>query len=66
MAKLKILQEKGDPYPVANPPSHSVAGRAVERRSCDESPRQGEILRIRDYGGVLFSSSDWTGDISCC
>ena len=66
MAKLKILQEKGiDPYPVANPPSHSVAEALAIADDDDVTVTlAGRILRIRDYGGVLFSSlRDWTGDV---
>ena len=54
-----------DPYPVANPPSHSVAeALAIVDDDHVTVTLAGRILRIRDYGGVLFSSlRDWTGDI---
>ncbi len=64
MAKLKLLQDQGiDPYPVANPPSHTVAEALVANDDVTVT-LAGRILRIRDYGGVLFASlRDWTGDV---
>ncbi|MET8773686.1 bifunctional lysylphosphatidylglycerol synthetase/lysine--tRNA ligase LysX [Nocardia sp. NPDC004654] len=64
MDKLDRLIEAGiDPYPVAYPPTHTVAAarrspRGTTVRVC------GRLLRIRDYGGVIFAVlRDWTDDI---
>ncbi|WP_063048441.1 bifunctional lysylphosphatidylglycerol synthetase/lysine--tRNA ligase LysX [Nocardia arthritidis] len=64
MDKLARLAESGiDPYPVAYPPTHTVADarrspRGTTVRVC------GRLLRIRDYGGVIFAVvRDWTDDI---
>lgn len=63
MAKLKSLQDKGvDAYPVGSPPSHTVA-QAVATDG-DEVTVAGRVLRIRDYGGVLFADlRDWSGEV---
>ncbi|OBK71086.1 bifunctional lysylphosphatidylglycerol synthetase/lysine--tRNA ligase LysX [Mycobacterium sp. 1274761.0] len=64
MAKLKDLQRNGvDAYPVGQAPSHTVAQAA---EAADGSPVTvaGRVLRIRDYGGVLFAQlRDWSGEI---
>ena len=63
MAKLKTLQSNGvDAYPVGQPPSHTVA-QAID--ADDEGVTvAGRVLRIRDYGGVLFAQlRDWSGEI---
>ncbi|MGQ4598843.1 bifunctional lysylphosphatidylglycerol synthetase/lysine--tRNA ligase LysX [Nocardia sp. R6R-6] len=64
MDKLARLADSGvDPYPVAYPPTHTVAEarrspRGTTVRVC------GRLLRIRDYGGVIFAVvRDWTDDI---
>ncbi len=64
MDKLDRLAAAGvDPYPVAYPPTHTVAAarrspRGTTVRVC------GRLLRIRDYGGVIFAVvRDWTDDI---
>ncbi|TQM29535.1 lysyl-tRNA synthetase class II [Nocardia bhagyanarayanae] len=64
MDKLDRLIAAGiDPYPVAYPPTHTVAAarrspRGTTVRVC------GRLLRIRDYGGVIFAVlRDWTDDI---
>ncbi|WP_109522915.1 MULTISPECIES: bifunctional lysylphosphatidylglycerol synthetase/lysine--tRNA ligase LysX [Nocardia] len=64
MDKLDRMTEAGvDPYPVAYPPTHTVAAarqspRGTTVRVC------GRLLRIRDYGGVIFAVvRDWTDDI---
>ncbi|MFD6155546.1 bifunctional lysylphosphatidylglycerol synthetase/lysine--tRNA ligase LysX [Nocardia sp. NPDC060256] len=64
MDKLDRLTESGvEAYPVAYPPTHTVAGarkspRGTTVRVC------GRLLRIRDYGGVIFAVvRDWTDDI---
>jgi lysyl-tRNA synthetase class 2 len=64
LAKLKLLQRKGiDAYPVGSPPSHTVAG-ALEADDQETITVAGRILRIRDYGGVLFAQlRDWSGEM---
>ncbi|MEV0029171.1 bifunctional lysylphosphatidylglycerol synthetase/lysine--tRNA ligase LysX [Nocardia sp. NPDC050793] len=64
MDKLDRLTAAGiDPYPVAYPPTHTVAAarrspRGTTVRVC------GRLLRIRDYGGVIFAVlRDWSDDI---
>nr|WP_068066216.1 bifunctional lysylphosphatidylglycerol synthetase/lysine--tRNA ligase LysX [Nocardia xishanensis] len=64
MDKLDRMTAAGiDPYPVAYPPTHTVAAarrspRGTTVRVC------GRLLRIRDYGGVIFAVlRDWSGDI---
>ncbi|RRR45890.1 bifunctional lysylphosphatidylglycerol synthetase/lysine--tRNA ligase LysX [Mycolicibacter terrae] len=64
MAKLKSLQDKGiDAYPVGSPPSHTVA--QALRAGPDETVSvAGRVLRMRDYGGVLFAElRDWSGEV---
>lgn len=63
LAKLKALQDRGiDPYPVGEPPSHTVA----EALAADDGASvtvAGRVLRTRDYGGVTFAQlRDWSGD----
>ncbi|WP_459968341.1 bifunctional lysylphosphatidylglycerol synthetase/lysine--tRNA ligase LysX [Mycobacterium sp. MUNTM1] len=64
LAKLKILQRNGvDAYPVGTPPSHTVAN-ALDADDGDTITVSGRILRIRDYGGVLFAQlRDWSGEM---
>lgn len=64
MAKLRSLQSNGiDAYPVANPPSHTVVA-ALAAGDDIAVTLSGRVLRIRDYGGVLFALlRDWTGDV---
>ncbi|MCV7398402.1 bifunctional lysylphosphatidylglycerol synthetase/lysine--tRNA ligase LysX [Mycobacterium paraseoulense] len=64
LAKLKVLRRKGiDAYPVGSPPSHTVA-RALEADDQETVSVSGRILRIRDYGGVLFAQlRDWSGEL---
>ena len=64
MAKLKVLQDSGvDAYPVGQPPSHTVA-EAVEATDGAAVTVAGRVLRIRDYGGVLFAQlRDWSGEV---
>ncbi|MGV9413443.1 bifunctional lysylphosphatidylglycerol synthetase/lysine--tRNA ligase LysX [Nocardia sp. NPDC003693] len=64
MDKLAKLNDAGiDAYPVAYPPTHTVAGarqspQGTTVRVC------GRLLRIRDYGGVTFALvRDWSGEI---
>ncbi|BBZ60262.1 bifunctional lysylphosphatidylglycerol synthetase/lysine--tRNA ligase LysX [Mycolicibacterium monacense] len=64
MAKLKALQADGvDAYPVGRPPSHTAAA-AVDSPDDVELDVAGRVLRIRDYGGVLFAQlRDWSGEV---
>jgi lysyl-tRNA synthetase, class II len=63
MAKLKALQDDGvDAYPVGQEPSHTV----VQALKADGATVTvaGRVLRIRDYGGVLFAQlRDWSGEV---
>lgn len=63
MAKLKALQAKGiDAYPVGQPPSHTVA--AALATDGETVSVAGRVLRMRDYGGVLFAQlRDWSGEV---
>lgn len=64
MAKLKTLQANGiDAYPVGQPPSHTAA-EAIDSPDDVELSVAGRVLRIRDYGGVLFAQlRDWSGEV---
>jgi len=64
MAKLKSLQDSGvDAYPVGAPPSHSVA-QALASGAEDTVSVAGRVLRMRDFGGVLFAQlRDWSGEV---
>jgi lysyl-tRNA synthetase class 2 len=66
LAKLKSLQDSGvDAYPVGQPPSHTVA-EALEEEVADGGviTVAGRVLRIRDYGGVLFAQlRDWSAEV---
>jgi len=64
MAKLKSMQDSGvDAYPVGQPPSHTVAA-AVESPDDTAVTVAGRVLRMRDYGGVLFAQlRDWSGEV---
>ncbi|MGA9676438.1 MAG: bifunctional lysylphosphatidylglycerol synthetase/lysine--tRNA ligase LysX [Mycobacterium sp.] len=64
MTKLRTLQRSGiDTYPVGTPPSHTVA-QALDADDQDTVSVSGRILRIRDYGGVLFADlRDWSGEM---
>lgn len=64
MDKLDRMTAAGlEAYPVAYPPTHSVTAarnspRGTTVRVC------GRLLRLRDYGGVVFAVlRDWTDDI---
>lgn len=62
--KLATLAQEGiDPYPVAYPPTHTVAAAAASPEGTTVRIA-GRVLRLRDYGGVVFASvRDWSGDI---
>jgi lysyl-tRNA synthetase class 2 len=64
MAKLKSLQASGvDAYPVGQAPSHTVA-QAVDASDGEDVTVAGRVLRVRDYGGVLFAQlRDWSGEV---
>jgi lysyl-tRNA synthetase class 2 len=64
MAKLKTLQRNGiDAYPVGSPPSHTIV-QALNADDQDAISVAGRILRIRDFGGVLFAQlRDWSGEM---
>ncbi|MEX3651449.1 MULTISPECIES: bifunctional lysylphosphatidylglycerol synthetase/lysine--tRNA ligase LysX [Mycolicibacterium] len=64
MAKLRQLQAAGvDAYPVGQAPSHTVAA-ALESVNDNTLTVAGRVLRIRDYGGVLFAQlRDWSGEV---
>ncbi|MGA7050163.1 MAG: bifunctional lysylphosphatidylglycerol synthetase/lysine--tRNA ligase LysX, partial [Mycobacterium sp.] len=64
LTKLKTLQRSGvDAYPVGNPPTHTIA-QALDANDQDVVSVSGRILRIRDFGGVLFAQlRDWSGEI---
>nr|WP_255182914.1 bifunctional lysylphosphatidylglycerol synthetase/lysine--tRNA ligase LysX [Rhodococcus sp. 15-649-1-2] len=64
LAKLQRLNDEGtEGYPVAYPPTHSVA-EALAAPQGTTVRIAGRILRNRDYGGVAFAVvRDWTDDI---
>jgi lysyl-tRNA synthetase class 2 len=64
MAKLKALQDSGiDAYPVGQPPSHTVI-QALDAEDGTSVSVAGRVLRLRDYGGVLFAQlRDWSGEV---
>jgi lysyl-tRNA synthetase class 2 len=64
LSKLKALQNSGiDAYPVGQPPSHTVA-QALETGDQADVSVSGRILRVRDFGGVLFAElRDWSAEV---
>ncbi len=64
ISKLERLSSEGtDGYPVAYPPTHTVA-EALAAPQGTKVRIAGRILRNRDYGGVAFALvRDWTDDI---
>jgi lysyl-tRNA synthetase class 2 len=64
MAKLESLQDSGiDAYPVGQAPSHTVA-QALEDTDGSAVTVSGRIMRLRDYGGVLFAElRDWSAEV---
>lgn len=64
MDKLARLGGEGvDAYPVADPPTHTVAA-AADSPEGTRVRIAGRLLRIRAYGGVAFAVvRDWSGDL---
>jgi len=64
LSKLKALQDSGiDAYPVGQPPSHTVA-QALGIEDQTTVSVSGRVLRIRDFGGVLFAElRDWSAEV---
>lgn len=64
LAKLKALKDSGiDAYPVGHPPSHTIA-QALDVEDQTTVSVSGRVLRIRDFGGVLFAVlRDWSADM---
>jgi lysyl-tRNA synthetase class 2 len=64
LSKLKTLQDSGiDAYPVGQPPSHTVA-QALGIDDQTTVSVAGRVLRIRDFGGVLFAQlRDWSAEV---
>lgn len=59
----RIVEHGVDPYPVAHPPTHTAA-EARAAKSGTPVTVAGRLLRIRNFGGVLFAVlRDWSGDI---
>jgi lysyl-tRNA synthetase class 2 len=63
LSKLKMLQDKGvDAYPVGQAPSHTIA-QALGNDDQTTVSVSGRVLRIRDFGGVLFAQlRDWSAE----
>jgi lysyl-tRNA synthetase class 2 len=64
LSKLKTLQANGiDAYPVGQPPTHTI----VQALGIDDQTIvsvSGRVLRIRDFGGVLFAQlRDWSAEV---
>ncbi|MGA8331812.1 MAG: bifunctional lysylphosphatidylglycerol synthetase/lysine--tRNA ligase LysX [Mycobacterium sp.] len=64
LSKLKTLKDNGvDAYPVGQPPSHTVA-QALGNDDQSTVSVSGRVLRIRDFGGVLFAQlRDWSAEV---
>ncbi|GEE00504.1 lysylphosphatidylglycerol biosynthesis bifunctional protein LysX [Gordonia spumicola] len=64
IAKMQSLAEQGvDPYPVAQPPSHTVAAAIAEPVGARVSVA-GRVTRLRDFGSVAFARiHDSSGEI---
>ncbi len=64
LTKLKSLRRSGiDAYPVGSPPSHTIA-QALDADDQEPVSVAGRILRIRDFGGVLFAQlRDWSAEM---
>ncbi len=64
LAKLDRMIDDGvDPYPPADPPSHSIA-EAVAAPAGTPVSIAGRITRLRDFGKVVFADvHDWSGQV---
>jgi lysyl-tRNA synthetase class 2 len=64
LSKLKMLQDRGvDAYPVGEPPSHTIT-QALGADDQTTISVSGRVLRIRDFGGVLFAQlRDWSAEV---
>src|SRR5581483_3834680 len=64
LSKLKMLQDRGvDAYPVGQAPSHTIA-QALGSDDQTAVSVSGRVLRIRDFGGVLFAQlRDWSAEV---
>ncbi|CAJ1502489.1 bifunctional lysylphosphatidylglycerol synthetase/lysine--tRNA ligase LysX [[Mycobacterium] burgundiense] len=62
--KLAALQARGvDAYPPGRPPSHTIT-EALDAADGTAVTVAGRLLRLRDYGGVLFAQlRDWSGEV---
>src|SRR5690606_30779138 len=57
----RIIDHGVDPYPVASAPTHT-AGEAANAKPGTSVVVAGRLLRIRNFGGVLFAVlRDWSG-----
>jgi lysyl-tRNA synthetase class 2 len=65
LSKLKKLQDSGiDAYPVGHAPSHTIAHALAGDEDHATISVSGRVLRIRDFGGVLFAQlRDWSGEV---
>jgi lysyl-tRNA synthetase, class II len=65
LSKLKKLQDSGiDAYPVGQAPSHTIAHALAGDEDQATISVSGRVLRIRDFGGVLFAQlRDWSGEV---
>ncbi|MFF0708335.1 MULTISPECIES: bifunctional lysylphosphatidylglycerol synthetase/lysine--tRNA ligase LysX [Gordonia] len=64
LAKLDRMIDDGvDPYPPADPPSHSIA-EAIAAPAGTPVSIAGRITRLRDFGKVVFADvHDWSGQV---
>lgn len=64
LAKLDTMIDEGvDPYPPADPPSHTIA-EALEVAAGTPVSVAGRITRLRDFGKVVFADiHDWSGQV---
>jgi lysyl-tRNA synthetase, class II len=65
LSKLKKLQDSGiDAYPVGQAPSHTIAQALASDEDQATISVSGRVLRIRDFGGVLFAQlRDWSAEV---
>ena len=64
MAKLESLRANGvDAYPIGVPPTHTIA-QAIDSGTDQPVSVTGRVLRVRDFGGVLFAQlRDWSAEV---